>query len=231
MFLNLYELVTHNQAAQFHAFHAYLFLYRISSKRKQIPVCIKTCSPPTNRDRAILNAKKTEHHPSIFPCKTFTKCCAVYPRPRMCSWHWLGTADRCQLRDADCIQTAPNMWNRNFHKGLISKPFQNERWHCTKPRLTSQLISFKRFGNQKRSDRRLIKDNSMTFSNLKFILHVFHVQSQIQSCILFKCLNMNIYTHTHTHTHTYSKIRPGQPWVDQKVFPGRQDRLNSAIQH
>jgi len=148
---------------------------------------------------AFLNAKKTEHHPSIFPCKTFTKCCAVYPRPRMCSWHWLGTADRCQLRDADCIQTAPNMWNRNFHKGLISKPFQNERWHCTKPRLTSQLISFKRFGNQKRSDRRLIKDNSMTFSNLKFILHVFHVQSQIQSCILFKCLNMNIYTHTHIY--------------------------------
>ena len=67
-FLDLYELVTRNPAAQFHALNAYLFLYRFSSKRKPIPVSIKTRSPPTHRDRAILKAKKTEHYHSTFIC-------------------------------------------------------------------------------------------------------------------------------------------------------------------
>jgi hypothetical protein len=62
----MYEVVTHNQAAQLHSLNAYLFLYRISLKREQILVCVKTLSPPTHRDRAILNAKKTEHHHPVY---------------------------------------------------------------------------------------------------------------------------------------------------------------------
>ena len=29
------------------------------------------------------------------------------------------------------------------------------------------------------------------------------------------------------YKYIYSKIRPGRPWVDQIVVPGRQDRLNN----
>jgi hypothetical protein len=31
------------------------------------------------------------------------------------------------------------------------------------------------------------------------------------------------------YEYIYSKIRPGQPWVEQKVVPRRQARLNSTI--
>jgi len=142
MFLNLYDLVTHNKAAQFHAFHSHLFYIAFrQNENRSLSVLRLAHRQPTGIEP--FWTRRKHHNPCIFTCKTFTKCCAVHPRPRMCSWHWLGTAGRCQLRDADCIQIAPNMNNCNFHKGLISKPFQNERWHCTTPSLTSQLFSFK----------------------------------------------------------------------------------------